>query len=1184
MNESNLGQLPLVSCIMPTSNRRRFLPRAIHYFLRQDYPNRELIIVDDGTDRVGDLVPCDPRIRHFELAHSSSTGAKRNLACTHTKGTLIAHWDDDDWYAPWRLTYQVEQLLAADADICGLDRVLFYAPEEEKAWEYVYPPGQRPWVYGASLCYKRSFFEAHPFADIRVGEDTCFVWADTQARVKALEDRRFMVGLMHGENTSPKLTSDPRYMKRALDDVEILLGDDLSFYSGWQTNTHSGSLHLNAIKQRALICAAQGVGDILRVTPLIRVAHRLGFEVDVLLATDYPEVTQLLQGAPEIHRLIQVPSIRGGSGPAGNYGLQTLPGEIVRIEYDIAAFTTWSAPMSNLVRARRAFAFDQARWLAEGDIRSVDRIARDMGWQGELPEPFAMASARRFDLPPGTVAIHPGCKAEWPWKKWHGFDELARRLESVVIVGMQEDLITKGTYFQREFRWPEHVRNFVGALTLVDTAALLRQCAALISNDSGLMHLGAVLEVPAFGIFGITSPEREGMRLRNFHPITKGLPCEPACHAGSWGRRDCEYHLKCLKTLTADDVMQKLLEKIPGIATRPAQQSFQTASFNGVKPVEPIHVAADITGGIGDVIVAAQLLRHLQSSVPECYTEVFYHTPEVARFVFHQARFVRAVHPAASFPDAMRRCDLSLRIHSLVNCEIRNSGKLRRIDADFADRLEEAIRRYATFDGFFREEPQFDGLWGRICVRNGYDRRTSLGWLTGLSIKAGAPLFLAPDPAAYDLFENWFRDPFAAYVTVHDGFDNNVRLAPGAATKCWPFEHWTELIRKLKESRPWLRIIQLGSRNSRPIPGVDIDLVQRASLAQSAWFIKHAQLHIDGDSGLVHLARALHTPSVVLFGPTDDQFFGYSHNVNLTASGCGNCWWSSPTWLSRCPRGLSKPECMTSIEPERVLTAACQIIERRKVDKGAVVASAVYGHPELSEAGDILAAIFEVAELPRTPISQHSWSQGAGIYLHASKQWEYLFAWQQLARLFSGGVAGLHIVDIGGGRGAWAPFLANRGANVELYDLDYLWDNRGDPEIEPRFFRWAQKHGYRPRFGSLFNLPIESATIDVVTSISVVEHLRRKRYALIEALRVLKPGGLMILTFDLSLDPERHQDVLRQEIFSPQSLDRTLAEIGISPARITDEAASQSATRIQQDRVLGIPVGMTVGGIAMLKT
>jgi glycosyltransferase involved in cell wall biosynthesis len=42
------------------------------------------------------------------------------------------------------------------------------------------------------------------------------------------------------------------------------------------------------------------------------------------------------------------------------------------------------------------------------------------------------------------------------------------------------------------------------------------------------------------------------------HPITKGLACEEACHRGSWGRRTCTFNLKCLKTLTPDEVLRKL--------------------------------------------------------------------------------------------------------------------------------------------------------------------------------------------------------------------------------------------------------------------------------------------------------------------------------------------------------------------------------------------------------------------------------------------------------------------------------------------------------------------------------------------------------------------------------------------------------------------------------------------------
>lgn len=93
-----------LSCIMPTSDRRALVPQSIRNFLRQDYPNRELIIVDDGTDPIADLIPEDPRISYVRLPERQTIGAKRNLACERAKGKIIAHWDDDNWIADWRLS------------------------------------------------------------------------------------------------------------------------------------------------------------------------------------------------------------------------------------------------------------------------------------------------------------------------------------------------------------------------------------------------------------------------------------------------------------------------------------------------------------------------------------------------------------------------------------------------------------------------------------------------------------------------------------------------------------------------------------------------------------------------------------------------------------------------------------------------------------------------------------------------------------------------------------------------------------------------------------------------------------------------------------------------------------------------------------------------------------------------
>ncbi|MET0398308.1 MAG: glycosyltransferase family 9 protein [Longimicrobiaceae bacterium] len=318
---------------------------------------------------------------------------------------------------------------------------------------------------------------------------------------------------------------------------------------------------------QALVTAAGGLGDILRATPLVGVLRALGYEVDLLVAPDYAGTVSLLEGAPGVRRLFFVPSRWSQGAASRTEGL-------AETRYDVATFTWWSRQqLPPLVKAARTLAFDR-RWVTEGDPACVERLARELGWTGPVPPPLAVHSGRRFGLEPGTVALHPGCKAGWPWKKWHGFAELAALLPRVVVVGAEEDRRVDGTYFGRPFRWPAHARDFTGALSLPDTAALLAECAALVSNDSGLMHLGVALGIPVFGVFGITSPAREALPAPNMLPVTRGLSCEPACRRQPWGRRDCHRRLECLRTLAAAEVLARLCEHLPGLRAelpRPAE-------------------------------------------------------------------------------------------------------------------------------------------------------------------------------------------------------------------------------------------------------------------------------------------------------------------------------------------------------------------------------------------------------------------------------------------------------------------------------------------------------------------------------------------------------------------------------------------------------------------------------------
>ncbi len=225
---------PLVSCIMPTYNRRAFVKRAISYFLRQDYANKELIVVDDGTDAISDLIPVEECIRYIRLREKTTVGAKRNLACEQARGTIIAHWDDDDWYAPHRLRYQVEALLHEGTDICGTTTPLYYDAENGRAWQYIYPGAKQAWVAGGTLCYTRSFWASNRFANVNVGEDARFVRNARSGRVTRLPDSRFYVGMVHSHNVSPKKTNESYWRPYPVDEIQRLLGTDWDLYHSHQ--------------------------------------------------------------------------------------------------------------------------------------------------------------------------------------------------------------------------------------------------------------------------------------------------------------------------------------------------------------------------------------------------------------------------------------------------------------------------------------------------------------------------------------------------------------------------------------------------------------------------------------------------------------------------------------------------------------------------------------------------------------------------------------------------------------------------------------------------------------------------------------------------------------------------------------------------------------------------------------
>ena len=128
------------------------------------------------------------------------------------------------------------------------------------------------------------------------------------------------------------------------------------------------------------------------------------------------------------------------------------------------------------------------------------------------------------------------------------------------------------------------------------------------------------------------------------------------------------------------------------------------------------------------------------------------------------------------------------------------------------------------------------------------------------------------------------------------------------------------------------------------------------------------------------------------------------------------------------------------------------------------------------------------------------------VHTNWSKVWEYPWTWQYLYRLT---YLRLKVLDIGSELSPMPWFFASLGAEVALVETD--------PSFERKWAALKEKNHFSVDWHMVSGpeLPVASGTCDLVTSYSVIEHIRDKETAIRDAIRVLKPGGLLCLTFDV---------------------------------------------------------------------
>ena len=186
---------PLLSCVMPTYNRRRFIPQALRCFANRTYRRAELIVVDDSERSVSSLCEGVDGVRYIRVPHTS-TGAKLNLGIEAARGDLLHKIDDDDYYGPRFLEASVDHLLGQDPARTLVTRCCFLTLVRSDG---VLRHSKHGWSTGSSFCFHRDLWRRARFRDLPSSVDSWFL-RDLQPDVIRICDPEQHIVVRHGWN------------------------------------------------------------------------------------------------------------------------------------------------------------------------------------------------------------------------------------------------------------------------------------------------------------------------------------------------------------------------------------------------------------------------------------------------------------------------------------------------------------------------------------------------------------------------------------------------------------------------------------------------------------------------------------------------------------------------------------------------------------------------------------------------------------------------------------------------------------------------------------------------------------------------------------------------------------------------------------------------------------------------
>ena len=216
--------LPKISILMPTYNRRKFLPFIIKNLKVQDYPHKklQLVIHDDGDEPLlEDYETFSSAIKPIKLKlirnkKRLSIGDKRNRLVQQANHNIVVFMDDDDLYEPTYISHSYHILKTKKAGCVGCEKMIFIYPPYTSEDFYALDAKCKTLIHEATMMFRKSWYnKTNGFLDNSQAEGVGITKSCKKKTIETTNPYFTMTAVVHGKNTIDKEKFKKEHMKLA---------------------------------------------------------------------------------------------------------------------------------------------------------------------------------------------------------------------------------------------------------------------------------------------------------------------------------------------------------------------------------------------------------------------------------------------------------------------------------------------------------------------------------------------------------------------------------------------------------------------------------------------------------------------------------------------------------------------------------------------------------------------------------------------------------------------------------------------------------------------------------------------------------------------------------------------------------------------------------------------------------